>query len=319
MPLFAILFPPLNPVAVGFGPLVIRWYALAYIVGLVLGWRYCLMLADRRPRLVARRDIDDFLVWATLGVVLGGRTGFVLFYNLPYYVGHPLQVFELWHGGMSFHGGALGVTVAIILFARSRQVGIFALSDIVIEAVPIGLFFGRIANFINDELWGRATGVWWGMQFPTELLAAPQLAARAVEGAVKIDPRLNSAEAIVGAYRDNPQIQALLAQILTPRHPSQLYEAVCEGLLLFLLLLYAEHRGARLRPGVETGIFLAGYAVARMSGELFRQPDAQLGFLFHIGGFGVTMGELLSVPVLVAGAAVIAWARRTPAPLAARR
>jgi phosphatidylglycerol:prolipoprotein diacylglycerol transferase len=319
MPFAAILFPALNPVAVSFGPLAIRWYALAYIVGLVLGWRYCLMLADRRPQLVSRRDIDDFLVWATLGVVLGGRIGFVLFYNLPYYLDHPLQMFELWHGGMSFHGGAIGVTIAIVLFARARRIGVFALSDIVIEAVPIGLFFGRIANFINDELWGRATNVSWAVQFPTELLSDPRLAAAAVDGAVKIDPRLTSADAIIVAYRDNPQIQALLAQILTPRHPSQLYEAACEGLLLFLLLLYAEHRGARLRPGVETGIFLAGYAVARMSGEMFRQPDVQLGFLFHIGAFGVTMGELLSVPVLVAGAVIIAWARRNPAPPASRR
>jgi phosphatidylglycerol:prolipoprotein diacylglycerol transferase len=127
MPTFAILFPALNPIAVSLGPFAVRWYALAYIVSLVLGWRYCLMLADRRPNLVGRRDIDDFLVWATLGVVLGGRIGFVLFYNLPYYIDHPLQMFELWHGGMSFHGGAIGVTIAIILFARSRKVGIFAL------------------------------------------------------------------------------------------------------------------------------------------------------------------------------------------------
>jgi phosphatidylglycerol:prolipoprotein diacylglycerol transferase len=319
MPLFAILFPPVSTVAVGFGPFVIRWYALAYIVGLVLGWRYCLMLADRAPRLITRRDIDDFLVWATLGVVIGGRIGFVLFYNLHYYVDHPLQMFELWHGGMSFHGGAIGVTIAIILFARARRIGIFALSDIVIEAVPIGLFFGRLANFINDELWGRATTMWWGMQFPSELLTDPKMAATAVDGAVKIDPRLTTADAVVAAYRDNPQIRTMLAQILTPRHPSQLYEAICEGLLLFLLLLLAEHRGARQRPGVETGIFLAGYAVARMSGEMFRQPDVQLGFLFHLGGIGVTMGELLSVPVLIAGAAIIVWARRNPAPVAAPR
>ncbi|HVH82513.1 MAG TPA: prolipoprotein diacylglyceryl transferase [Stellaceae bacterium] len=314
MPLFAIPFPPLDPIAISFGPLAIRWYALAYIVGLIVGWRYCLMLADRPPNLVTRRDIDDFLVWATLGVVLGGRLGFVLFYNLPYYLDHPLQMFELWHGGMSFHGGALGVTIAIILFARVRGILNLALSDIVVEAVPIGLFFGRIANFINDELWGRATTAWWGMQFPAELLSDPQKAAAAVEGAVKIDPRLINPEAIIAAYRDNPQVQALLVQILTPRHPSQLYEAACEGLLLFLLLLYGEHRGARRHPGVETGIFLAGYAVARMSGELFRQPDAQLGFLFHIGGFGVTMGELLSVPVLIGGALIIAWARHNRLP-----
>lgn len=298
---------------------MVRWYALAYIVGLVVGWRYCLMLADRRPNLVDRRDIDDFLVWATLGVVLGGRVGFVLFYNLPYYLDHPLQMLELWHGGMSFHGGALGVTIAIILFARSRRRPIFALSDIVIEAVPIGLFFGRIANFINDELWGRATHVWWAMQFPTELLTDPQKATAAIEGAVKIDPRLDSVEAVIAAYRDNPQIRALLAGILTPRHPSQLYEAVCEGILLFLLLLYAEHRGVRRHPGVETGIFLASYAVARMSGELFRQPDIQLGFLFHIGEFGVTMGQLLSIPVLIAGIAIIWWGQGNPRTAAAKR
>ncbi|HZK88861.1 MAG TPA: prolipoprotein diacylglyceryl transferase [Stellaceae bacterium] len=275
MPLFAIPFPALDPIAVAFGPFAVRWYALAYIVALIIGWRYCLMLADRPPNLVARRDIDDFLVWATLGVVLGGRVGFVLFYNLPFYVDHPLQVFELWHGGMSFHGGALGVTLAIILFARNRGLPIFALSDIVIEAIPIGLFFGRIANFINDELWGRPSDVPWAVIFPNG-------------GNV-------------------------------PRHPSQLYEAVCEGILLFLLLLVAERRGARRRPGVETGIFLVGYAVARMSGELFRQPDAQLGFLFFIGQFGVTMGQLLSVPVLIAGLMIVWWARENPPAAAAKR
>ncbi len=271
MPLFVIPFPAIDPVAVSLGPFAIRWYALAYIVGLIIGWRYCLMLADRSLNLVNRKDIDDFLVWATLGVVLGGRIGYVLFYNLPYYTEHPVQAFYLWHGGMSFHGGALGVTLAIVLFARRRQLSIVALSDIVIEAVPIGLFFGRIANFINGELFGRETDVPWAMIFPN---GGP-----------------------------------------VPRHPSQLYEAACEGLLLFLLLLLAEHRGARRRPGLETGIFLIGYAVARMSGELFRQPDAQLGFLFSIGQFGVTMGQLLSIPVLIAGAIFIwcAW-QRTPAP-----
>jgi phosphatidylglycerol---prolipoprotein diacylglyceryl transferase len=275
MPLFAIPFPPLDPVAIVIGPFAIRWYALAYIVGLVIGWRYCLMLANRPPALVGRQGIDDFLVWATLGVVLGGRVGFVLFYNLPYYLDHPLQMFEVWHGGMSFHGGALGVSVAIVVFARLRKLSIFALSDIVGEAVPIGLFFGRIANFINGELWGRPSDLPWAIIFP------------------------NGGD--------------------VPRHPSQLYEAACEGILLFLLLFYAEHRGARRRPGVETGLFLAGYAVARMSGELFRQPDAQLGFLFYIGGFGVTMGQLLSLPVLIAGIWLIWWAQRRPPVVAAQR
>jgi phosphatidylglycerol---prolipoprotein diacylglyceryl transferase len=272
MPLVSIPFPfsdPSAPIAVALGPFVIRWYALAYIAGLLIGWRYCLVLADRPPRLVERRDIDDFLVWATLGVVLGGRIGYVLFYQPGYYLQHPIEALYLWHGGMSFHGGALGVTLAILLFTRARQLPIFAFSDIISEAIPIGLFFGRIANFINGELFGRETDVPWAMVFPN---GGPM-----------------------------------------PRHPSQLYEAVCEGLLLFLLLLIAEHRGARRRPGIVTGLFLAGYAVARMSGELFRQPDAQLGFLV----FGTTMGQLLSIPVLIAGIVLIWWALRQPASAAA--
>jgi phosphatidylglycerol:prolipoprotein diacylglycerol transferase len=269
MPLFAIPFPAIDPVAVAIGPFVVRWYALAYIAGLLIGWRYCLVLADRPPRLIERRDIDDFLVWATLGVVLGGRIGYVLFYQPGYYLQHPVEALYLWHGGMSFHGGALGVTLAIVLFTRARRLPVLAFSDVIAEAIPIGLFFGRIANFINGELFGRETDVPWAMAFPN---GGP-----------------------------------------VPRHPSQLYEAVCEGLLLFLLLLLAEHRGARRRPGIVTGLFLVGYAVARMSGELFRQPDAQLGFLV----LGTTMGQLLSIPVLIAGILLIWWARRQPASTAA--
>src|SRR6266404_672565 len=275
MPLFAIPFPALDPVAMSLGPFAIRWYALAYIVGLLIGWRYCLALAGRSPHLVARQDVDDFLVWATLGVVLGGRIGYVLFYKPGYYIDHPLEALYVWHGGMSFHGGALGVTTAILLFTRGRAIPVFAFSDIICAAIPIGLFFGRIANFINGELFGRPSDVPWAMVFPN---GAP-----------------------------------------VARHPSQLYEAVCEGLLLFLLLLFAEHRGARQRPGIVTGLFLIGYAVARMSGELFRQPDAQLGFLFFVGQFGVTMGQLLSIPALIAGIVLILWALRRPAlPAAAR-
>jgi phosphatidylglycerol:prolipoprotein diacylglycerol transferase len=292
MPLSLIPFPAIDPIAISVGPFAVRWYALAYIVGLVLGWRYCLMLADRPPNLVSRRDIDDFLIWATMGVVLGGRIGYVVFYNLGYYLQHPVQALYLWHGGMSFHGGALGVTVAIILFARQRKVSIFALADIVIEAVPIGLFFGRIANFINGELYGRITDIGWAIIYPAGALpsdAVPEALRGACQSVVLADGS---------------------AGLNCPRYPSELYEAACEGILLFLLLLFAEHRGARRRPGIETGIFLAGYAVARMSGELFRQPDAQLGFLV----FGLTMGQLLSIPVLLAGLTIIWWgARRMPA------
>jgi phosphatidylglycerol:prolipoprotein diacylglycerol transferase len=270
MPFLAIPFPAIDPVAVAIGPFAVRWYALAYIAGLLIGWRFCLMLADRPPNLIARRDIDDFLAWATLGIVLGGRLGYVFFYQPGYYLQHPVEALYLWHGGMSFHGGALGVTIAILLYTRARKLALLAFSDIITEAMPIGLLFGRIANFINGELFGRETSVPWAMVFPN---GGP-----------------------------------------VPRHPSQLYEAFCEGLLLFLVLFAAERMGARRRPGIVTGLFLAGYAVARMSGELFRQPDAQLGFLI----FGTTMGQLLSIPVLIAGILVIFWACRTPAAAAAR-
>jgi phosphatidylglycerol:prolipoprotein diacylglycerol transferase len=266
MPFFAIPFPAIDPVAISIGPVAIRWYALAYIVGLLIGWRYCLALASRPPHLVGRQDVDDFLVWATLGVVLGGRVGYVLFYMPGYYAAHPLEALYVWHGGMSFHGGALGVTIAILLFTRARKIPLFAFSDIITEAIPIGLFFGRIANFINGELYGRQTQVPWAMIFPNG-------------GAI-------------------------------PRHPSQLYEAFCEGVLLFLLLFATERLGARRRPGIVTGLFLAGYAIARMSGELFREPDAQIGFLI----FGTTMGQVLSVPVLIGGVAIILWAQRVPVP-----
>jgi len=268
MPLFAIPFPAINPIAISLGPFAIRWYALAYIVGLLIGWRYCLALAARPPHLVERQDVDDFLVWATLGVVLGGRIGYVLFYKPGYYIYHPIEALYVWHGGMSFHGGAIGVTIAIILFTRARRIPLFAFSDIITEAIPIGLFFGRIANFINGELFGRPSEILWAMIFPN---GGPM-----------------------------------------PRHPSQLYEAICEGILLFLLLSCAERLGSRRRPGILTGLFLSGYAVARMSGELFREPDPQLGFLI----FGTTMGQLLSIPMLIIGALMIWWALR--APLAAR-
>ncbi len=275
MPLLAIPFPfagPNAPIAIAIGPFAIRWYALAYIAGLLIGWRYCLALADRPPRRVRRSDIDDFLVWATLGVVLGGRIGYILFYNLKFYLQHPLQMLYIWHGGMSFHGGAIGVTIAIILFARRRNLPIFAFSDIILQAIPIGLFFGRIANFINGELYGRpAAG--WASRF-----------------------------AIV--YPMDP--------LHVPRYPSEIIEAVLEGLCLFLLLFLAERQGARRRQGLVSGVFLAGYAVARIIGEFFREPDPQIGYLM----FGTTEGQLLSIPVLIVGIVVIWWACREPLPKA---
>ena len=264
--MLAIPFPPLNPIALSLGPFVVRWYALAYIAGLVIGWRYCLWIASQPPRVARREDVDDFLVWATLGVIIGGRTGYVLFYRPDFYFANPSEILKLWHGGMSFHGGALGVLVAIGLFVRQRKLKFLAFADIIAPAVPIGLFFGRIANFINDELWGRVTDVPWAMIFPSD-----------------------------------PSHQ--------PRHPSQLYEATLEGLVLFTILFFVMRRtDARQRPGTLSGTFLIGYGVARIISECFRQPDANLGFIF----WGVTMGQILSVPVLILGIWLLWRARQQP-------
>jgi phosphatidylglycerol:prolipoprotein diacylglycerol transferase len=261
-----IPYPAIDPVLIGFGPLVIRWYALAYIAGLLIGWRYCLWIAARPPEIATRAQIDDFLTWATLGVILGGRAGYVLFYKPDYYLANPDQIVALWHGGMSFHGGTLGVLTALVLFCRQRKINILGFADIIACCAPIGLFFGRIANFINGELWGRVTDVPWAMVFPT---GGPE-----------------------------------------PRHPSQLYEAGLEGLVLFLILFALMKSGARRRPGTLAGAFLLGYGLARITVEFFRQPDANLGFL--IGG--ATMGQLLSLPLLLIGAWLI-WRARTKPPL----
>jgi phosphatidylglycerol:prolipoprotein diacylglycerol transferase len=268
----AIAFPAFDPVLFEWGPLVIRWYALAYIAGIVLGWRYAVSLI-RQPALfgfethpVTEQTLDDFVLWTTLGVVLGGRMGYVLFYNLPLFMEDPLEIFKVWHGGMSFHGGMLGVILAIMLFARRAGLDQFRISDLVACAVPFGLFFGRIANFINGELWGRAADVPWAMVFP----------------------------------HGGPD----------PRHPSQLYQALLEGILLFILLRVAGHRfGLLKKRGAMTGLFLIGYGIARLIGELFREPDAQLGYLWG----GLTMGMLLSIPMLVAGIIFMRLPAESPA------
>jgi phosphatidylglycerol:prolipoprotein diacylglycerol transferase len=261
--LFAIPFPAIDPVLVEIGPFVIRWYALAYIAGIVLGWRLARRLCALRPVAATPEQVDDFITWVTLGIILGGRLGYVLFYRPGHYLSNPLEIFAVWQGGMSFHGGAAGVILAIVLFARRRGLDMLALADRTTAVVPIGLFFGRLANFINGELWGRATDVPWAMVFPH---AGPE-----------------------------------------PRHPSQLYQAVLEGLVLFVVLRILTHRHLALRrPGLVFGAFLAGYAVARILAERFRMPDPQLGFLFG----GTTMGMLLSLPMLLLGLALLLHARR---------
>jgi phosphatidylglycerol:prolipoprotein diacylglycerol transferase len=263
---FAIPFPVIDPVLIEIGPFAIRWYALAYVFSILLGWRYTRALAARKQSPLTPAMLDDFVSWAVLGIVLGGRIGYVVFYNAAYYIDHPLQSLALWHGGMSFHGGLIGVITAMAIFARVRGLRFFHLTDAIAAATPIGLFFGRLANFINGELFGRETDVPWGMVFPG---AGPN-----------------------------------------PRHPSQLYEAGLEGLLLFVILAIAAWRFQGLRrPGLISGLFLAGYALCRLSVEFVREPDQQLGFLFG----GATMGQLLSLPMLAFGIAFIWRARRQDA------
>ncbi len=268
--LFAIPFPVIDPVLVQVGPLAIRWYALAYITGIVAGWMLARRLVALPPAVATRQQVDDFVTWATLGIILGGRLGYVLFYRADHYLFHPLEILQVWQGGMSFHGGALGVIVALVLYCRQQRIDLLGFGDRVTAVIPIGLCLGRLANFINGELWGRVTDVPWGMVFPT---GGPE-----------------------------------------PRHPSQLYQAGLEGVALFILLQVLVHIPAiRARRGFVAGAFLAGYGVARSAGEIFRQPDAFLGFLFA----GATMGQLLSVPMILVGGWLMLRARPAPRAVAA--
>jgi phosphatidylglycerol---prolipoprotein diacylglyceryl transferase len=274
MPFLALPFPAIDPVALAIGPITIKWYALAYIAGLIGGWNYArrLVMADslwgvvKRPQVV---DIDDLVVWVALGVVLGGRIGYVLFYNLPMYIADPMEILAIRNGGMSFHGGFIGAILAFLLFARGKGLNGYTLLDIGAVVVPIGLFFGRIANFVNGELWGRvAPDFPYAIVFPS---GGP-----------------------------------------VPRHPSQLYEAATEGLLLFIVMAVSVRRFGFRKPGLLGGIFVLSYALARTFCEFFREPDRQLGFLFgdHFGpmGGGVTMGMLLCVPMMVVGLTYIVLA-----------
>jgi phosphatidylglycerol:prolipoprotein diacylglycerol transferase len=274
MPFLTISFPAFDPVAISIGPLAIRWYALAYIVGIVFGWIYARSLLKSEklwggPAPITLVQIDDFILWVTLGIILGGRTGYVLFYNPAFFIQHPAAILKLWEGGMSFHGGFLGCVAAVMLFALKNNISILSLGDITTAVAPIGILLGRLANFIKGELWGREAdaSVPWRMVFP-----------------------------------DDP------SQLF--RHPSQLYEAALEGVLLFAVLAVMVRMGALKRPGLILGSFITIYALARITSEFFREPDPQLGFLWG----GLTMGMLLSVPMIIAGAILImmAWRRKAP-------
>jgi phosphatidylglycerol---prolipoprotein diacylglyceryl transferase len=288
-----IPFPNISPeifsVTIGGVTLALRWYALGYIAGLLAGWKLIeVMLA--RPALWAgpapmpREAAERLLTWVIIGVILGGRIGYVLFYQPSAFLQNPASIFFIWQGGMAFHGGFLGVVVAGLWFARAAGVPALTLGDLMAAVAPIGIFLVRIANFINAELWGRPTDLPWGVAFPGD---AAQACGQAV-GAV------------------------------CARHPSQVYEAILEGAVLFAALTYLIWRKGWLRrPGAVMGLFLAGYGAARFAVEFVRQPDAQfitdgnpIGLALHIGGWGLTMGQLLSLPMILAGLWFLARARR---------
>ncbi|WP_182085482.1 prolipoprotein diacylglyceryl transferase [Aureimonas sp. ME7] len=265
-----LAYPAIDPVFLQIGPIALRWYGLAYVAGILCGWLYGRHLVGS-ARLwpngvspITKADIDDFIVWITIGIVAGGRLGSIFFYDFERVAADPLSALRVWEGGMSFHGGLLGVVVAMALFCRTHKVPLFSLIDVVAASVPFGLFFGRIANFINGELWGAPSDVPWAMAFP---LAGPE-----------------------------------------PRHPSQLYEAGLEGIVLFLLLrILTHHFGALGRPRLVGGAFLLLYGAARIFVEFFRLPDAQLGYLLGTGW--LTMGMVLSLPMLAIGLWAMASAR----------
>lgn len=270
MSLLLIAYPAIDPVLVHVGPLPIRWYALAYIAGLVLGWAGARFLVGH-PRFWGNRrhtsvaSIDDLVVYIAAGIIGGGRIGYALFYNPAYYAAHMLEALQLWNGGMSFHGGLFGAALAMAIFAWRNGIALTSVTDTVAAVVPFGLCFGRLANFIKPELWGRPTDVPWAMIFPGS------------DG--------------------------------QPRHPSQLYEAGLEGVALLVLLWVVIARGGLRRDGLVTALFCLGYACARIAAEGFREPDRQLGYLWE----GATMGQLLSLPVLLIGLLLLVRACRRPA------
>lgn len=277
-----IEFPDIDPVAFSIGPLSIRWYALAYLAGFILGWKYALYLCGldegrempepakakekkttAKKATITKAAIDDFFPWGILGVILGGRLGYVLFYQTDMIWLAPADIIKIWHGGMSFHGGALGAVLAMLFYTRRKEMSFMRLTDLFACAAPIGLFFGRIANFVNGELFGRVTDMSWGVVFP--------------HGGI------------------------------FPRHPSQLYEAALEGLVLFIVLAVLAHRPAiRCRAGVLSGVFLTGYGLSRFIVEFFREPDAHIGY---IAGY-FTMGQILSLPMIAGGILLVLYAAR---------
>jgi phosphatidylglycerol:prolipoprotein diacylglycerol transferase len=285
------LTPEIFSVDLGPVTLALRWYAMAYVVGLLGAWKLIVKMVET-PRLwsgpapMRREQVDSLLTWIILGVIIGGRLGYVILYQPAQFLARPQDIIKVWEGGMSFHGGFAGVIVAGLIFARREKIDRLALSDLMAATVPIGILLGRLANFINAELWGRPTTMPWGVAFPGE----------AAQSCANIGD-------------------------ICSRHPSQLYEAALEGLILLVLFIWMIwRRGALMRPGLISGLFFAGYGIGRFIVEFFRQPDFQfitpdnpLGLYIHSGGWGLTAGQVLSLPMILVGLWFIARSRRIPA------
>ena len=251
-------FPSISPVALAIGPFALRWYALAYLVGILSAWFLTKRNIDKYNIDIKSSQLDDLVFYTTLGIILGGRLGYVFFYGKDYFWHNPIEIFAVWHGGMSFHGGIAGVILALYYFAKKEKFPFFKITDLVALYVPIGIFLGRIANFINGELWGRITTVPWAVKFPA------------------------------GGYM--------------PRHPSQIYEALSEGVLMFIILNYLWRKEfVRQHYGIISSVFLIIYTLSRLCMEFFREPDEQIGFIFA----QTTLGQLLSIPFLLVGLFVL--------------
>lgn len=264
-----LIFPTIDPIIFQLGPVALRWYGLMYLIGFIAALFLANRAADRSQGLWTREQVSDLLFYGFLGVVLGGRIGYVFFYQFELFLAEPSYLLKIWEGGMSFHGGLLGVITAIAIFAYKTNKPFLAVGDFVAPLVPIGLGMGRIGNFINAELWGRQTDVAWAFIFPT----------------------------------DAKQV---------PRHPSQLYEFFLEGLVLFLILYYLTRKPRTL--GLASGVFLIGYGAFRMFVELFREPDEHLGFIFSY----ISMGQILSLPMVIAGVALIVYGAKKQQQLTAK-
>ncbi len=266
-----LVYPSIDPIALSIGPFAIRWYGLAYVAGILLGWRWGVFLIKRYKIALGEKIFSDYIPWAALGIVGGGRLGHVIFYQPAYYLNHPLEIFYIWHPGMSFHGGLLGVLVATFFYTKNHKLSLKPFLDLLAVCAPLGLFFGRLANFINGELIGRPSSVPWAMIFPE------------TDG--------------------------------LPRHPSQLYEAALEGILLFIALnmLYMKSNWRQKYEGASAGLFALSYGLARIGVECFREPDAHLGYI----ATHFTYGQLYSLPLVFLGLTIlwqVPWTQNSPKP-----